>query len=198
MNKISSLSLLSLSLIAAVPGFGQTKLPPAALDAKIASADGGPTRSLSEFVGRPFVLFVFGRNSAEAANAQQVQLGLNEATSSFVRVSVADLKGIPFFIKSTAKKGIKRKHQEANAQIVSGLQARQKPLQGNRKFLTLLDFSSNVPRQLGISGQSQSNYHVFVVAPSGAIILRVKQTTGGASESAIREQIATALSKASE
>ena len=188
-------------LALSVPALAQSPAPPEMLprplmERKIESAERGGPRALADMQGRATLLIVIGQHSGDAGDEQQTQLGLNEAAVGVTRVTVADLRGVPFFVKGGVRNDVRKLNQKYNDAIENGYKTRGKPLGANSRFVTLLDWSGDVARQMNIGGKTDRTYHAFVLAPSGQVLLHLRQGENGLSEEALRAQVVAALQKA--
>ena len=140
-------------------------LPKTLLTARLAGAEKGSTCALSDSAGKTLVLLVAGRKSYPSAYDQAVLLtkewGSNEKVAAFV---VADLGGVPGFVRGAAEDALVKSHRSANGRLPVG-----------SSVVTMLDWEGLFARQLDAVGESNDGYLLYVVDRRGQIVLRLAQ-----------------------
>ena len=154
-------------------------LPAALLDAKLSGAETG-SLGLADFKAKTVVLVLASRKSYDAANVQLRDLGLAFADDDRVAiVMIADLPGVPGFVKGAVLKGLSEKHAEMNASLAAG---RKKPA---KHLYTLYDWEGVYARELGASGETNDTYHLVVIDRNRRILEQVQQKVNGVTEAQI-------------
>lgn len=140
-------------------------LPKVLLSERFATPVKGVTRALAQDSGKTLVVFLAGRKSYAAAYQQAERLskawGSNEQAKAFV---VADLAGVPGFVRGMAEESLVRSDSEVNRQLPPGTRVE-----------TLLDWDGLFARQLDDVGESNDVYLVYVVDRRGRIVERLTQ-----------------------
>ena len=108
-------------------------------------------------------------------------------------VVVADLLGVPGFVKGAAQESLLKCHTECNAAVSKALGNHQKPQQ---RVLTWLDWEGSFARELDVVGECNDVYLVTVLDPSGQVTLRVKQKVNGMTENQLQRMTLASARKA--
>ena len=146
-------------------------LPKALTTTPFAGADRAAI-SLGDYRGKTLVLFVAGRKSYNSAYEQAIRLtrewGNNDNVAAFL---VADLGGVPGFVKGVAQEALVKSHREANSRLPAGT-----------CIVTMLDWEGTFAKQLDIVGESNDVYLLYVVDRRGQIVLRITQKVNDLTE----------------
>jgi hypothetical protein len=161
-------------------------LPKSLLTARFASADKGSTCSFSDSAGKTWVVLVAGRKSYPAAYEQAVLLtkewASNEKVAAFV---VADLAGVPGFVRGAAEDALLMSHRNANGRLPAGT-----------RIVSMLDWDGLFAKQLDIVGESNDGYLLYVVDRRGQIVLRLTQGVNDITEEQLFRVTVSAVQKA--
>lgn len=161
-------------------------LPKTLLTARLASAEKGSTCSLSDSAGKTLVLLLAGRKSYPSAYDQAVLLtkewGSNEKVAAFL---VADLGGVPGFVRGAAEDALLKSHRNANGRLPAG-----------SSIVTMLDWDGTFAKQLDVVGESNDGYLLYVVDRRGQIVLRLAQGVNDITEEQLFRATVGAVQKA--
>ena len=147
-------------------------LPKTATTTRFATPEKGTTLSLGDYSGKTLVLFVGGRKSYESAYEQAARLTKEWGSNDKVQaILVADLGGVPGFVRGAAEEALVKSHRQANGGLPAGT-----------RILTAMDWEGTFARQLDIVGESNDVYLVYVVDRRGQIVLRVTQKVNDLTE----------------
>lgn len=140
--------------------------------ARLASPEPGATSSLSDARGKAVVVLIAGRKSYPAAYEQAVRLTREWKSNDLaVATVVADLGGVPGFVRGAAEEALVKSHKSANERLPA-----------RTKVLTLLDWEGLFARQLDIVGESNEGYLVYVLDRRGQVLLRLAQNVNDITE----------------
>jgi len=114
---------------------------------------GGADVSSSEYSGRTFVLAFAGRSSGDQAEKISDTLRAKYTVEALPVVQIANLKGVPGFVKGLAKKDITKAYQKESQKEAARLQAQGKlvPDDLSHSVVMLLDWDGAVAGGLGLS-----------------------------------------------
>ena len=161
-------------------------LPKTLTTTVFAGADAGSSLNLGDYSGKTLVLLVAGRKSYDSAYEQAVRLtkewGSNAKLAAFL---VADLGGVPGFVKGAAQEALMKSHRAANSRLPAGT-----------RIPTFLDWEGLFAKQLDIVGECNEAYQLYVVDRRGQIILRVTQKVNDLSEEQLFRMTQASLQKA--
>jgi len=146
-------------------------LPKEFLQSRLESADTAAI-CLQDLKGKTVLICLAGRKSFEAGHTQLANLvkafpGRSELTA----LMVADLPGVPGFVKSAVIKNIEESHARTSALIGRA-----------PTFYSLLDWEGVYSRQLGASGETNDSYFLIVVDRHQRLTHRSQQNLNGVSE----------------
>lgn len=189
------LCAILVSDVAAQPAAPES-LPAPAADFKAENLAGG-TKTLAECKGKVLLLMLVGRFSRDAAANVSNEIGLALTDQpDFLRVSVGDLKGAPGFLRGPIRSGIRDGFRKSEEKLKKEFEARMRPFEERHKPVVLLDWRGEIAKHLGVSGQTERTYQIFVVDRRGYITARFTQNQDGATDADLREKTLAALKKA--
>ncbi len=187
--KVQALVVIVAVLLFFSAPLGAFPLPSPLLDFKLSGAEAG-TLSLADFKGKTVILVLAGRKSYDSANVQLRNLALAFADDDrVVTMMVADLPGVPGFVKGAVLKGLSEKHAEMNTSLAGGGKKTAKHL------YTLYDWEGVYSRELGASGETNDTYHLAVIDRNRRVAELVQQKVNGVSETQIFNLAKAAVNK---
>lgn len=161
-------------------------LPKILLSSPFPTPDKTVKRSLSDEPGKTLVIFLAGRKSYSAAYEQAVRLsrawGNDQQVRAFV---VADLAGVPGFVRGMAEESLLRSDAEANRRLPAGA-----------RIVTFLDWEGLFAKQLDVVGESNDHYLLYVVDRRGRIVERLTQKINDMTEERVFELTQAAVQEA--
>jgi hypothetical protein len=153
--------------------------------ARLASPEPGTTSSLGDARGKAIVVLVAGRKSYPAAYEQAVRLTREwNSNDQAVAVVVADLGGVPGFVRGAAEEALVKSHKSANERLPAGT-----------RVTTLLDWEGLFARQLDVVGESNDGYLLYVVDRRGQVLLRLAQNVNDITEDQVFRAVLGSLQR---
>lgn len=181
MVKLHRLILALFALTSIVLAYG---LPKEFLLSRLESANTGAV-SLQDFKGKTVLICLAGRKSFDAGHGQLANLvKAFPGRTDFSALLVADLPGVPGFVKSAVIKNVEESHAKTAALIGRA-----------PTFYSLLDWQGLYSSQFGASGETNDSYFLVVVDRYQRLHHRSQQNLNGVSETQLFEQARRALAE---
>ena len=157
-------------------------------DAAFESLD-PPSTKLKSLRGKTLVVALTGRNSFESGHAQvRAILQAFPEQADLIGIVVADLPGVPGFVKGTIVENVVENHKKTS-------QSLRKLKSNGPKFFSFLDWKGLLAQEVGANGDTSDTYHLLLIDRGLNNRLQIQQKVNGVTEKMIFEEAKAYLEK---